>query len=203
MLRWANASDRKFRDFLKLLGWAADKDTHQVLRITKRGLVTLGEAQVRAGRLDKVIPFSTVRNRLEELETLGFVKVTRAKQGFADKRRGMQAVNAYWVDFSKTVSGGSVVDGYDFAAPLEDNYAPQTGSQETVVGSQVGSQVGSVTNSSSPASGKSSPEGTERRKLVPRAAAARGRVAADTAGLSWMAPGFKAPRRGGRASVAP
>jgi hypothetical protein len=69
VVRWAGASDRKYRPVLKVLGWAAGTETHSTPRLTMDKLVRLSHEHVRAGRLDKPLAKRTLRRHVgEELE---------------------------------------------------------------------------------------------------------------------------------------
>ena len=106
VLRWANASDYRFRDFLTVLGWAADPVTHWTPRISKDGLAA------RSRELGRPVPLGTIRHRLADLEKLGVITVDRDWH-VTGGRRGRVA-NAYRIDFTKTIADGLAVDGYDF-----------------------------------------------------------------------------------------
>ncbi len=136
VLRWAKAYDSEFRDVALLLGWATDRDTLETWRRGRAGLVRLSVKHCREGRMDKPLSEATLRRRIGKLEEAGVLGVDRGKQGFGDKRRGMQASNVYAPDFTKVIFRGQVVS-HDFAAPLECGYSPQYEPQETVTEPQV------------------------------------------------------------------
>ena len=121
VLRWADASDYQLRDFLKVLGWAADPQTHWTPRIPKKDLVSRSLEHAREGRLGNAVPFGTVSHRLANLEALGIISVNRDRH-VTGGRRGL-AANAYRIDFTRTVVNGSAGEGHDFTAPLDGHAA--------------------------------------------------------------------------------
>lgn len=151
--RWAKAFDRKYYRAAATLGWATDRDTHATLNISWPALVKLSREHAGEGRMDGPVPNSTLRRHAGEMKSAGVVKWEPSKQGFADKRRGMQAANVYHADFTKVISEGRTVV-HDFWAPLEDDYSPPNEQQETVT-EQQGKQQGEHVSSSSSGSSDS------------------------------------------------
>ena len=110
---WADACDYKYRNVLRLLGWATDMRTGITPRISRAGLVRQLEAKRRHGL--RLVAEATVKRHVAELEAAGMLLVDRGKKGFADKNRGMNAANAYRPAFGRIIVAGQV-HPYDFTA---------------------------------------------------------------------------------------
>jgi hypothetical protein len=87
------------RNAMLLAGFSADKETGVCTR-TVRWLAADSKTRGCGVRPVSAMP---LWRHLKTLEDLGLLTVTRAKGGFADKVRGMDAVNSYKCEFSQVI----------------------------------------------------------------------------------------------------
>lgn len=85
------------KNVMLLVGFSADKDTHQATRTT--AWLAARSKTLRHGV--RPVEDRTLKRHLKTLERLGLFLVEHAKDGFADKSRGTDAVNTYRLVFSQ------------------------------------------------------------------------------------------------------